>query len=873
MFTLSTQNGNGAVKPLHHLRHPGGKISFEKDQKHDTPGNHRRGKAIITHSAYSGNDNAFGQLSPDGVYSQPVYGDVADYLHSNAHQGYVKEAEEASRDIPPKAGGGISDVIEKFEKLPPPPTRDDFTPFQPSEPVYTIQSETRPVVQQTPQKLTQTVIRGSVHPADVHRTQPHRRQQQTLQPSNRPRRQHQQQQGKVVDADYWKRYLEDPVIRKRIEATNNTEPRFIKKKLCEWGVHCGGKSYGHHGIHPDDITYVQPIKIVPVGGSIPAIVHGGKGIKGGFKGGHIPYGGGHHGHHLPPQTIVHHHPRPPVHYGSPPVQHHHTHIHKHKGKRYGRPHGHGGGGIPVSYHRPVGPVLSHGSSGGSGSASGGGTPVYSSQYAGPQYSGYGREQVGEGQPIRRQTHQNIPPPTSFNILQMNPHLQGSIGQGSSYTAPNRLQPSGKAIDCICVPPSACRDGGFGNGLGRQLTPQINGLDPRHGTGKRTRARGTRRSKALQFDSEDKETDKEAKDETKIKLSTNSTDSDQKERRKRDTESSPPASEDEIEGKSKTTPEKREVGGSTPRQNGYGGPGTCASHHVCCFNPIGSAESISTSTYGTCGRRNAHGIVGRIKELPQLDGDAEFGEYPWQAVVLKKRYEADGSAYDYNYVCGATLIDGSHVITAAHCVKGHKASDLRVRLGEWDVNHETEIYPYDEKDVSAVFVHPDYYAGNLYNDVAVLKLISYVDFRYHPHISPACMPELHQDFTGQRCFVTGWGKDNWGQGGRHPTILKEVDVPIIGHQDCEARLRRTRLSTSFQLHKGFLCAGGEPGRDACEGDGGGPLVCEHQGVWQLAGVISWGIGCGQPGVPGVYVKVSEYLPWIAGVVTGGGGLHG
>ena len=43
---------------------------------------------------------------------------------------------------------------------------------------------------------------------------------------------------------------------------------------------------------------------------------------------------------------------------------------------------------------------------------------------------------------------------------------------------------------------------------------------------------------------------------------------------------------------------------------------------------------------------------------------------------------------------------------------------------------------------------------------------------------------------------------------------------------------------FKMHHGWLCAGGEAGKDACSGDGGGPLVCggENKGGAVLAGLV-------------------------------------
>ncbi|TWW79547.1 Serine protease hepsin [Takifugu flavidus] len=94
------------------------------------------------------------------------------------------------------------------------------------------------------------------------------------------------------------------------------------------------------------------------------------------------------------------------------------------------------------------------------------------------------------------------------------------------------------------------------------------------------------------------------------------------------------------------------------------------------------------------------------------------------------------------------------------------------------------------------------------------------------------------------------------------VLQETHVPIISDAVCNAPdYYDNQITTTM------FCAGYEKGGiDACQGDSGFPFVAEDclskTSRYRLHGVVSWGTGCAMAKKPGVYTKVSRFLPWIS-----------
>ncbi|RZF45073.1 hypothetical protein LSTR_LSTR002034 [Laodelphax striatellus] len=217
-----------------------------------------------------------------------------------------------------------------------------------------------------------------------------------------------------------------------------------------------------------------------------------------------------------------------------------------------------------------------------------------------------------------------------------------------------------------------------------------------------------------------------------------------------------------------------------------------------------------------------------------------------------------------WLCTGSLISENFVLSAAHCSKTRYGAPAWAMLGDLDIESDSDDARPQRVRIVEHIEHPRYRSEDPYNDITLYRLERNVQF--DGYTRPACLNSVRH-LKEKQAVATGWGYTR--PGGLSSSELLKVRLNLINQTQCSQFWSKGgRLKEGIDDER-MICAGDlEEKKDTCNGDSGGPLqnaLSTPYCMYNIIGVTSFGRReCGS-GAPGVYTRVSYYLPWIESVV--------
>ncbi|CAF3372487.1 unnamed protein product [Rotaria sp. Silwood1] len=271
----------------------------------------------------------------------------------------------------------------------------------------------------------------------------------------------------------------------------------------------------------------------------------------------------------------------------------------------------------------------------------------------------------------------------------------------------------------------------------------------------------------------------------------------------------------------------------------------------------------SSTVYSCNHNAECGCSKNDVVIDKIVGGESAASSSWGWAVSLQR---DGSHF-----CGGSIISPLHIITAAHCVPNPTTVIGIVNVvASIDKLSESSSSKAQVRFITNVFSHPNYNDTSKVNDIAVLRLDEPLYISYDVGTARLCIPRtvstnIRDDYPipGSSLVAIGWGTLASGDISIPDNLhLQQVTLNAMSanHQMCIPTINNQQVQ--------FCAAVIGGGKDTCQGDSGGPLMHfeSDKRQWVLAGITSYGVGCGLPNYAGVYTRASVYNDWLRSIVN-------